>query len=328
MSNMSKQILVSGAQPTGDLHIGNYFGAMKQFVDLSNSGEYDVRIFLADYHALTTVSDAGFLRKLSFDLICAYLAMGLDPKKVILYRQSTLPEHAELAWIFNTLVTLPWLSRAHAYKDKEVKGIEVNVGLFDYPVLMAADILMYDADVVPVGKDQIQHIEMAREIARKFNQTFGEVFKEPKEIVKEEVATVPGIDGQKMSKSYKNVIPLFGSEEDIKKAVMGIVTDSKGKDEPKNPEEVVIYQIYKLLADENERRVMEEGLKNGGLGYGEAKQILLDKVLTYFGPMKKKYDELQKKPKKVYAILEKGEKKARKIAQKKMLEVKKLVGLI
>ena len=153
-----KKILVSGVQPTGDLHIGNYFGAMKQFVDLSNSGEYDVRIFLADYHALTTVHDRESLKKLSFDLICAYLALGLDPEKVTLYRQSTLPEHTELTWIFSTLVTIPWLSRAHAFKDKEAKGIEVNVGLFNYPVLMAADILMYDADVVPVGQDQIQHI--------------------------------------------------------------------------------------------------------------------------------------------------------------------------
>lgn len=325
---MSKQILVSGIKPTGDLHLGNYFGAIKQFVEMQKTKSFDSFVFLADYHALNSVQNREEMKKLSFDLVCAYIACGLDPKKIILYRQSQIPEHTELTWIFNTLVTMPWLMRAHAFKDAEAKDKEINIGTFDYPVLMAADILMYDADVVPVGKDQIQHIEMAREIARKFNQTFGEVFKEPKEIVKEEVATVPGIDGQKMSKSYKNVIPLFGGEEDIKKAVMGIVTDSKGKDEPKNPEEVVIYQIYKLLADETERKVMEEGLRNGGLGYGEAKQILLDKVLAYFGPMKKKYDELQKKPKKVYAILEKGEKKARKIAQKKMLEVKKIVGLI
>ncbi|MDQ5901526.1 MAG: Tryptophan--tRNA ligase [Patescibacteria group bacterium] len=325
---MSKQILVSGIKPTGDLHLGNYFGAIKQFVEMQKNKGFDSFVFLADYHALNSVQNREEMKKLSFDLICAYIACGLDPKKIVLYRQSQIPEHAELTWIFNTLVTMPWLMRAHAFKDAEAKDKDINIGTFDYPVLMAADILMYNADVVPVGKDQIQHIEMAREIARKFNQTFGEVFKEPKEIVKEEVATVLGIDGQKMSKSYKNVIPLFGSEEDVKKAVMGIVTDSKGKDDAKNPEEVVVYQIYKLLADEAERKVMEEGLRNGGLGYGEAKQILLNKVLAYFGAMKKKYDELQKKPKKIYAILEKGEKKARKIAQKKMLEVKKLVGLI
>jgi tryptophanyl-tRNA synthetase len=325
---MSKQILVSGIKPTGNLHLGNYFGAIKQFVEMQNSKTYESFVFLADYHALNSVQNREEMKKLSFDLVCAYLASGLDPKKITLYRQSKVPEHTELTWIFNTLVTMPWLMRAHAFKDAEAKNKEINVGTFDYPVLMAADILMYDADVVPVGQDQIQHIEMAREIARKFNQTFGEAFKEPKEIVKEAVAVVPGIDGQKMSKSYKNVIPLFGSEDEIKKAVMGIVTDSKGKDDPKNPEDVIIYQIYKLFAIEDERRAMEEGLKNGGLGYGEAKQILLEKILSYFGPMKKKYDEFQKKPKKVYAILEKGEKRARKIAEKKMKEVKSLVGLI
>ncbi len=325
---MNKKILVSGAQPTGELHIGNYFGALKQFVDLSNFGEYDVRIFLADYHALTTVQDASLMRKLSFDLICTYLAIGLNPQNITLYRQSTLPEHTELTWIFNTLVTMPWLSRAHAFKDKEAKGIEVNMGLFDYPVLMAADILMYDADIVPVGQDQKQHVEMAREIARKFNQTFGETFKEPKEMIKEEVAVVPGTDGQKMSKSYKNVIPLFGSEEEIKKAVMGIVTDSKNPEDKKNPDEVVIYQIYKLMATEDERFAMEKGLKEGGMGYGDAKKELLRKVLEYFGPMKQKYDEFQKNPEKVYSILEEGEKKVRKLAEEKMKKVKEAVGLM
>ncbi|MDQ5883244.1 MAG: Tryptophan--tRNA ligase [Patescibacteria group bacterium] len=325
---MSKQILVSGIKPTGNLHIGNYFGAIKQFVEMQNSGQFDSFVFLADYHALNSVSNGQEMRKLSFDLICAYLAAGLDPKKVTLYRQSALPAHTELTWIFNTLVTMPWLMRAHAFKDAEAKNKEINIGTFDYPVLMAADILMYDADVVPVGQDQIQHIEMAREIARKFNQHFGEAFKEPKEIVKENVAVVPGIDGQKMSKSYKNVIPLFGSEEEIKKAVMGIVTDSKNPEDPKNPEEVIVYQIYKLFASESELTAMEKGLREGGMGYGEAKKILLEKILAYFAPMKKRYDEFQKKPKKVYAILEKGEKKARKISENKMLEVKKLVGLI
>lgn len=326
--SMSKQILVSGIKPTGDLHIGNYFGAIKQFVEMQNSGEFESFVFLADYHALNSIQNGEQMKKLSFDLICAYLAAGLDPKKVNLYRQSSLPEHTELTWIFNTLVSMPWLMRAHAFKDAEAKNKEINIGLFDYPVLMAADILMYDADVVPVGQDQIQHIEMAREVARKFNQTFGESFKEPKEIVKEEVATVPGIDGQKMSKSYKNVIPLFGSEDEIKKAVMGIVTDSKNPEDPKNPEEVIVYQIYKLFASESELSFMEKGLREGGMGYGEAKKILLEKVLAYFAPMKEKYDELQKNPKEVYAVLEEGEKKAREIAEKKMLEVKKLVGLI
>ncbi len=325
---MSKKILVSGIKPTGNLHLGNYFGAIKQFVEMQNSGEFDSHVFLADYHALNSISNREEMKKLSFDLICAYLAVGLDPEKVTLYRQSTLPEHTELTWILNTLVTMPWLMRAHAFKDAEAKDKEINVGTFDYPVLMAADILMYDADVVPVGQDQAQHVEMARELARKFNQAFGEVFKEPKEMIREEVAVVPGIDGQKMSKSYKNVIPLFGSEDEIKKAVMGIVTDSKNPEDKKNPEEVVIYQLYKLVATEDEQKAMERGLSEGGMGYGDAKKMLLEKVLAYFAPMKERYDELQKNPEKVYAILEEGEKKAKILAQQKMLEVKKLVGFI
>ncbi len=324
---MEKKILVSGAQPTGQIHIGNYFGALKQFVDLSNSGEYDVRVFLADYHALTSVQDGDRIRKLSLDLICTYLAIGLDPKKVTLYRQSTLPEHAELAWMFNCLVTMPWLQRAHAFKDAEAKNEEVNVGKFDYPVLMAADILMYDADVVPVGRDQVQHVEMAREIADKFNNTYGETFKRPKELIVKEMEIVPGIDGRKMSKSYGNVIPLFGSEEELKKAIMSIVTDSKAPEEKKVAEENNIYKIYKLMATPEEREAMRAGFENGGLGYGEAKKTLLSKTLEYFGPMRKVYDKLQANPKKVYNILRRGEKKAKKIAVKKMETVRKLTGL-
>lgn len=325
---MSKKILVSGIKPTGNLHLGNYFGAIKQFVEMQNSGDFDSFVFLADYHALNSISNREEMKKLSFDLICAYLAAGLDPQKVTLYRQSTLPEHTELTWIFNTLVTMPWLMRAHAFKDAEAKDKEINIGTFDYPVLMAADILMYDANVVPVGQDQKQHVEMAREIARKFNQTFGEAFTEPKELIKEEVAVVPGTDGQKMSKSYKNVVPLFGSEDEIKKAIMGIVTDSKLPEDQKNPEEVIVYQIYKLLATEDERKEMERGLQEGGMGYGDAKKILLEKVLAYFAPMQEKYDEFQKNPEKVYAILEEGEKRVKVLAQKKMFEVKKLIGLV
>jgi tryptophanyl-tRNA synthetase len=222
---------------------------------------------------------------------------------------------------------MPWLERAHAYKDAIAKGKEVNVGTFDYPVLMSADILMYDADVVPVGRDQVQHVEMAREIADKFNNTYGETFKRPKELIVKEVETVPGIDGQKMSKSYGNVIPLFGSEEEIKKAVMAIVTDSKGKDEPKNPEENNVYKIYKLFATPEEKAFMETGLREEGLGYGEAKAILLEKIIAYFAPMKKLYDKYQGSPKKVYNILSRGEKRARKIAEKKMATVRTLSGL-
>ena len=322
---MEKKILVSGIKPTGILHLGNYFGAIKQFVDLQN--EHNSYVFLANYHALTSVSDKNFLLKNSFDIVCAYLACGLDPKKVVLYRQSALPEHTELTWIFDCLVTNPWLQRAHAFKDAESKGKDINVGTFNYPVLMAADILMYDADVVPVGRDQVQHIEMAREIADKFNNTYGETFKRPKELLVKEVETVPGIDGQKMSKSYGNVIPLFGTDEEIKKAVMSIVTDSKSPEEKKNAEENNIYKIYKLLATPEEVQIMRAGFEEGGLSYGEAKKMLLEKIFNYFGPMRKTYQKYQDNPKKVYAILLKGEKKMRKLAEKKMQTVRKLVGL-
>lgn len=324
---MEKKILVSGAQPTGRIHIGNYFGALKQFKDLANSGEYDVRVFLADYHALTSIHSKEELQKLSFDLICTYLAIGLDPKKVLLYRQSSLPEHAELTWIFNCLSSMPWLMRGHAFKDAEAKNSEISVGKFDYPVLMAADILMYDADVVPVGKDQVQHVEMAREIADKFNNTYGETFKRPKEFVVKDVETVPGIDGQKMSKSKGNVIPLFGTDAEIEKAVMSIVTDSKSPDEPKVPEENNIFKIYKLVATPEEREEMAKRFREGGLGYGEAKKMLLSKILAYFAPMRKIYDKYQMNPKKVYNILVRGEKKVRKIAMKKMNTVHTLTGL-
>lgn len=322
---MEKKILVSGIKPTGALHLGNYFGAIKQFVDLQR--DYQSWVFLADYHALTSVANGEELRKNCFDIACAYIACGLDPKSVMLYRQSTLPEHAELAWIFNSLITMPWLQRAHAYKDAEAKGNEINVATFDYPVLMAADILIYDADVVPVGRDQVQHVEMAREIADKFNNTYGETFKRPKELIVKEMEVVPGVDGRKMSKSYGNVIPLFGTEEEVKKAIMGIVTDSKAPEEKKVAEENNIYKIYKLMATAEEREVMRSGFENGGLGYGEAKKMLLAKTLEYFAPMRKIYEKLQSNPKKVFNILHRGEKKARKIAEKKMQTVRKLTGL-
>lgn len=325
---MTKKILLSGVKPTGRLHLGNYFGAMKQFVDLQNSGEYESYVFLANYHALNTMQNREEMEKSSFDLICAYLAIGLNPKKTVLFKQSAFPEVAELSWIFASETTMPYLMRAHAFKDAEAKNKEINVGTFTYPLLMAADILMYSADVVPVGKDQKQHVEMAREIGQKYNRTYGvSLFKDPQELIVEEVQTVPGIDGQKMSKSYNNVIPLFGTDEEVSKAVMSIVTDSKGPDEPKNPEEVIVYQLYKLVASEEEREKMQQSLEKGGMGYGDAKKELLRKVLEYFKPMREKYEYFQKHPRKVERILEKGRKKARKKVDAMMKEVRKTTGI-
>ncbi len=231
------------------MHIGNYFGAMKQFVDLQN--EYDCHIFIADYHAITTVQDKEKLTQGIIDVALDYLAIGLDPKKVTLFKQSDIPQVAELAWIFNCITTVPYLMRAHAFKDAEAKNKEVSVGLFDYPILMASDILIQDADVVPVGQDQKQHVEYARDTAQKFNRVFGDTFKIPEPYIIETVETIPGTDGRKMSKSYGNVIPLFATDEEIKKAVMSIPTDSKGVAEPKNPYESNLFLIHKLfLQDE------------------------------------------------------------------------------
>lgn len=325
---MKKKILVSGIKPTGQLHIGNYFGAMKQFVDLQNTGEFEIYIFLANYHALNSMQDREGMKKYSFDLICAYLAIGLDPKKVTLYKQSDIPEFAELTWIFNTQTTMPYLMRAHAFKDAEAKSKEISVGTFNYPILMAADILMYDADIVPVGKDQKQHVEMAREIGQKFNRTYGiDVFKDPQEYIVEDFETVPGIDGQKMSKSYNNVIPLFGTDEEVVKAIMSIVTDSKSPEDSKNPDEVLVYQMYKLVASEDEREKMRQSLEKGGLGYGEAKKELLRKILEYFKPMRERYEYFQKNPRKVESILKKGAKQIRKKTEAKMKMVREAAGL-
>ncbi len=321
---MNKKKLVSAIQPSGKLHLGNYLGAMRQFVEFQDS--HDAYISVVNYHALTTVQDGEELKNYTRDVILDYLAIGLDPEKVTLFVQSELPELPELTWIFNCLVTMPWLARAHSYKDKTEKGIEASVGLYDYPVLMAADILMMDGEVVPVGKDQEQHVEMAREIARKFNNHYGETFAEPQAEIVADVAVVPGTDGQKMSKSYNNTIPLFGTDAEIKKAVMSIVTDSKEPEDKKNPDEVIIYQIYKLVAPEKSEE-MKSGLEAGGLGYGDAKKMLLEAILEMIIPMRERRAEFESNPSLVDEILEKGREKARKVAEAKMREVKEKVGL-
>ena len=263
MFGNKKQILLSGVKPTGRPHIGNYFGAMRQFVELQN--EYESFIFIPDYHGLNTVQNAKEMSDNILGVAMDFLAIGLDPKKVTLFKQSDITEHTELAWIFNTITTMPYLMRAHAYKDAEAKNKEISVGTFDYPVLMAADILMYDTDIVPVGQDQKQHVEIARDIAQKFNSTFGETFKLPKELIMESVKVVPGIDGRKMSKSYHNTIPLFATDEEIKKAVMSIPTDSRGVDEPKDIENDKVLALHKLFTVGDElNNVNEKYLKGKG----------------------------------------------------------------
>lgn len=314
--NMSKKILLSGIQPTGTPHIGNYFGMMKPMIEMQN--EYEIYAMIASYHSLTTIDNGQVLRDNMNQVVLDFLAVGLDPEKVCLFRQSDVPEHTELTWIFNCLVTMPWLSRAHAFKDKSENGIEATVGLFDYPVLMAADILLYDTQVVPVGEDQRQHVEMAREIARKFNLNYGENFVEPKELIKEDVGTVPGTDGQKMSKSYKNTIPLFGTDEEITKAVMSIVTDSSG-DVPTN-----VYAIHKLFKPEAElAHIYEE--HNGK--YKALKDALLADILAFVTPMREKRQYYADRPELVAEILKKGGAQAKVKAVAKMKTVRERVGL-
>lgn len=312
----AKKRLLSGVKPTGHPHLGNYFGAMKQFVDLLETGEYECSIFVADYHALNFIQDAHEMRILTTDLVKDYIAIGLDPKKVLIYKQSDIPEHAELAWIFDTITTMPYLMRAHAYKDAEAKNKEISVGTFNYPMLMAADILLYDPDVVPVGQDQKQHVEYARDTADKFNRIFGETFKLPKEMILKEVAIVPGIDGRKMSKSYDNTIPLFGTKEEVIKSVMSIVTDSSGE-RPEN-----VYAIHKLFKTEAELAPLYETNKGN---YKTLKEALIEDIEKVVAPMRDKRAAVTEAD--VINILKEGGQAAREQAGAKMKLVRERIGV-
>lgn len=317
--------MLSGVQVTGKTHIGNYFGSMKQFVEMQDTGN-EIYAMVANLHSLTKVDDAKELRQNSIDLIKDYLAIGLNPEKVCLFLQSDVSEHTELSWILSCLVTVPYMERAHAFKDKIQNGLEANVGLFTYPILMAADILLYSPDLVPVGQDQKQHVEYSRDMAIKFNNTFGETFKIPEDYIRKEVAIVPGVDGRKMSKSYKNHIPLFASDEEIRKICMSIVTDSAGVADKKNPDENNIFNIYKLVGNEEEVKTFRAKLENGGVGYGELKKELAEKIIEFVKPMREKRDKLTDEY--VFEVMRKGAEKAKKIASKKMDEVREKTGLI
>lgn len=313
---MSKKILLSGVKPTGRPHIGNYFGAMKQFVDLQN--DYESYVFVADLHALTSVQNKQEMEEATLGVLLDYMAIGLDPKNVTLFKQSDVPQVTELAWIFNCLTTMPYLMRAHAFKDAEAKNKEINVGVFDYPVLMAADILIQNPEIVPVGQDQKQHVEIARDIAEKFNRVFGETFTLPEPMIVKDVATVPGTDGQKMSKSYGNTIPLFATDEEIEKAVMGIVTDS-GSEIPTN-----VYAIHALLRNKNDLEVIYA--ENKGQ-YKKLKELLIEDLKAFIGPMREKRQALEEDKAAVLEVLKSGGKVAYERAEKKMEEVRKAVGL-
>ncbi len=323
---MKKKVAISGIQSSGKLHLGNYFGAIKQFVEFQET--YDMYVSVVNLHSLTTMRNPDELRGFTRDVIIDYLAAGLDPEKSVIFLQSDIPEVTELAWIFECLVTVPYLERAHAYKDKVQKKIEPTVGLFTYPMLMAADILIVGGEIVPVGEDQRQHVEIAREIARKFNQTYGSTFAEPEEYIKKDVAVVPGIDGEKMSKSYNNTIPLFGTDADIKSQIAKIVTDSKTPEEPKNPEECNVFALHKLITPEPELTEIKKRYVEGGIGYKESKDILLKNVLAFVSPMRERREALLANPAEIDRVLEEGKRKVRRIVEEKMADIRKKIGIL
>ncbi len=317
--------ILSGIQPSGKLHIGNYFGMMKQAVELQKRGE--TFLFIADYHSLTTLPDVNVLRERVMEVAIDFLACGLNTEKNCFFRQSEVPQVCELTWLLSTICPMGLLQRAHSYKDKVAKGFEASNGLFSYPVLMAADILIYQSNLVPVGKDQKQHLEITRDLAIKFNDRFGETFTIPDGYIPESVAIIPGIDGQKMSKSYGNTIPIFGKEKEIRKLVMSIVTDSKGLDDPKDPEKCNIVALYKLFATSAQLEEMKKQYRAGGYGYGHAKQALFEAMWDYFGPMRKRREELLANLDHVRDILKKGAERAGEEADKTMVKARRAVGL-
>jgi tryptophanyl-tRNA synthetase len=317
--------ILSGIQPTGKLHLGNYFGMMQPVLDLQNQG--DAYIFIANYHALTTVQDAAVLRQNTLDVALDFLACGLDPRKAAFYRQSDVPEVTELTWLLACLTPMGLLERCHSYKDKTARGLAASHGLFSYPVLMAADILAVQSDLVPVGRDQKQHIEVTRDIAIKFNNQYGEVFKVPEASIRDETALVPGVDGQKMSKSYQNTIEIFGPANEVKKRIMRIVTDSKALEDVKDPDTCTIFALYKLLSEVAQQEELAARYRAGGMGYGEAKKALLAQFEAHFAPLRERRAALAARPDEVEDVLQDGARRARQLAAATLERARQAVGL-
>ena len=317
--------ILSGIQPSGVLHIGNYFGMMRPALKLQEEGQ--AFYFIADYHALTSLRDPNLLRQNVRGVALDFLACGLDPNRTALFLQSDVPQVTELTWILSTVTPVSRLELAHSYKDKVARGMAANAGLFSYPVLMAADILIYDSDVVPVGKDQKQHIEITRDIATRINEAYGDVFKLPEGRTQATTEVVPGLDGQKMSKSYGNTIDIFGNEKEMRKRVMSIVTDSTAVEAPKDPDKSTIVQLYSLFASRDEVATMRERFKKGGTGYGDFKKQLFEKLWEHFAPMRKRREEIQRDKSYIDGVLAKGAKQANEIADQVMNRVRKAVGL-
>ncbi len=327
MLDIKNKRILSGIQPSGILHIGNYFGAIRQHIALQANN--DCYYFVANYHAMTTIRDHKILEENSLMVAIDYLALGFDPDKAVLFMQSDVREVTELAWMLSTVTPMGLLERAHSFKDKIAKGIAPNHGLFAYPVLMAADILIYDSDYVPVGKDQKQHLEMTRDMAEKFNIAYGDgSLKLPEDLIIPDVAVVPGLDGQKMSKSYDNIIEIFASKKHMKKKIMSILTDSTPLEEPKDPENSIIIDLYKLVATKEEVADMRQKFLAGGYGYGHAKKELLEKMWAFFEPYHERREELLNNRDYVAEVLRNGALKAREAANIVMDRVRKAGGLL
>ena len=319
--------ILTGIQSSGVPHLGNILGAIQPAIELSKLDDNESLFFIADLHSLTTIKNSEIIKHNTYATAATWLAFGFNTDKNIFYRQSDIPEVTELMWILNCFTPYPMLANAHSFKDKSNNLSDVNSGLFNYPVLMAADILLYDADVVPVGKDQLQHLEMTRDIAGSFNHLMGDTLTLPKSKVSESVMIVPGIDGKKMSKSYNNTINIFTEEKLLKKQIMSIITDSLGLEDAKNPSSCNVFKIFKLLANESQIKEMERKYMKGGFGYGHAKNELLDLIIEKFSKEREIYFELMSKPEKIEQKLKEGSEKARKIASSVLLRVKNKLGI-
>lgn len=321
-----KKTIVSGIQPSGNLHLGNYFGAIQQHIQLIAQG-HDCYYFLANYHALTSLRDRRLMLELTRRTAMDYLALGLDPERCSLYLQSDIPEVCELQWLLTTVTPMGLLERCHAYKDKVQQGLSADHGLFAYPVLQAADILIVRANSVPVGQDQKQHIEVTRDIAEYFNNSYGEFFTLPEPYIHESVATVPGRDGRKMSKSYNNAIEMFASEKEVRQQVFSIVTDSAAVEDPKDPDNSILFSILKLFCDSDTQAEWADRFRSGGLGYGEVKKEIFSLFMDKFGPMRRRRQQLENEPEYLDEMLKNGVNQARKIAVPLLKEVRDAVGI-
>lgn len=317
--------ILSGIQPSGTLHIGNYFAMMRPMIRFQ--AEHELFCFIVNYHALTTVNDGGALRANTLEAAMDFLALGLDPERAHFWVQGDVPEVAELTWILACQTSLGLLERSHSYKDKIAKGITPSCGLFTYPVLMAADILLYQANIIPVGRDQKQHVEITRDIAERFNNVYGETFTLPEPLINDDIAVIPGIDGQKMSKSYDNTINIFEDEKALKKKVMKIVTDSTPVESPKNPETCNVFNLYRLFAPADRVENLRDRYAKGGTGYGEVKKELVELIWEFFRPYRERRAELAKDPGAVRGILAAGAEKTRAVASVTLREARKKVGL-